>query len=93
MSVTTTERPVGTEPAPPSGLVARGLLALVRSYQLLRSGRPTGCRFVPSCSEFAVEAVTRHGPARGTLLAARRLARCGPWGGQGVDPVPEPRVR
>ena len=75
------------------GLGARGLLAAVRAYQLLRSGRPTGCRYLPSCSEYATEAVERFGAVRGGLLAARRLARCGPWGGHGVDPVPERRTR
>lgn len=47
-----------------------------------------GCRFHPTCSQYAAEAVRRHGAIRGTALAARRLARCHPWGGQGWDPVP-----
>jgi hypothetical protein len=67
----------------------RTVLALVRAYQLARSGRPTGCRYLPSCSEYAVEAVDRHGAGRGTWLAVRRISRCGPWGGHGIDPVPE----
>ena len=67
----------------------RALLSLVRAYQLARSGRPTGCRYLPSCSEYAVEAIDRHGAGRGTWLAVRRLSRCGPWGGHGIDPVPE----
>jgi uncharacterized protein len=46
------------------------------------------CRFAPSCSEYALEAIERHGPARGSLLAARRISRCHPWGGSGFDPVP-----
>ena len=46
------------------------------------------CRYEPSCSAYAVEAVERHGAWRGGLLAAHRLCRCGPWGGQGYDPVP-----
>ena len=53
---------------------------------------PPACRFHPSCSEYAAEAVDRHGAARGGVLAARRLARCHPWCGGGVDPVP-PRAR
>ena len=95
MSMATDERPrVETDPARPSpGLAARGLLAMAGWYQALRSGRPTGCRYVPTCSEFAVEAITRYGAGRGTLLAIGRVGRCGPWGGHGFDPVPEPRAR
>jgi len=69
--------------------VARSLTMLIHGYQAARSGRPTGCRYLPTCSEYAVEAVDTHGPGRGALLAARRVARCGPWGGHGLDPVPE----
>ena len=47
-----------------------------------------GCRFTPTCSVYALEAVCAHGAARGTLLSLRRLARCHPWGGCGCDPVP-----
>jgi len=68
---------------------ARLLTSLIHGYQGARSGRPTGCRYLPSCSEYAVEAIDRHGPARGSFLAIRRIARCGPWGGHGIDPVPE----
>ncbi|MEC9367666.1 MAG: membrane protein insertion efficiency factor YidD [Pseudomonadota bacterium] len=46
------------------------------------------CRFLPTCSEYAVEAIDVHGPLRGSLLALRRLSRCHPWGGEGYDPVP-----
>lgn len=49
----------------------------------------SGCRFQPTCSDYAVEAVRRHGPLRGTWLAFKRLARCHPWGGHGYDPVPD----
>lgn len=65
------------------------LVALVRAYQLLVSPLlgPT-CRFYPSCSAYALEAVTVHGAVRGTYLAARRLARCHPWNPGGVDLVP-----
>ena len=51
---------------------------------------PVSCRFVPTCSDYAEEAVTRHGARRGGWLALRRLARCHPLGGQGWDPVPDP---
>ena len=68
---------------------AKIVTTLVRGYQTARSGRPTGCRYLPSCSEYAIEAVEVHGAARGSALAVRRIARCGPWGGHGIDPVPE----
>ena len=68
---------------------ARALRALVRGYQAVRAGRPSPCRFVPSCSAYAVEALERHGAARGSWLTVRRLARCHPWGGAGYDPVPQ----
>jgi putative membrane protein insertion efficiency factor len=47
------------------------------------------CRFAPSCSEYALEALAKHGPVRGSLLAVKRIGRCHPWGGSGYDPVPE----
>ena len=71
--------PVGVGPA----------LRLVRFYQAAREGRPSPCRYWPSCSAYAAEALERHGLARGGALALRRLLRCSPWGGHGVDPVPE----
>ena len=83
--------PAGTHPQTRSG-AARLMVGMVHAYQAARSGRPTGCRYLPSCSEYAVEAIDRHGPARGALLAARRIARCTPWGGHGVDPVPDRRA-
>ena len=48
-----------------------------------------GCRFHPTCSQYALEAIRRHGACRGSLLAIRRLCRCHPWGGFGCDPVPD----
>ena len=65
------------------------LLKLVRGYQLLISPwLPVACRYTPSCSEYAVQALRRYGAIKGTRLAAWRLLRCHPWGGQGDDPVP-----
>ena len=49
---------------------------------------PPSCRFTPTCSEYAVEAIKKYGPLRGGWLALKRLARCHPWGGSGYDPVP-----
>lgn len=72
-----------------AGLVARGVLAILRAYKLLLSPLFAGsCRFTPSCADYTAEAVRVHGALRGTMLGARRLARCRPFGGQGFDPVP-----
>jgi len=72
-----------------AGAAVRMLTWLVGCYQAVRRGRPSPCRYVPSCSTYAVEALERHGATRGTWLAIRRLGRCHPWGGYGADPVPE----
>jgi putative membrane protein insertion efficiency factor len=78
-------------PARVLGLTLRGA---IRTYQLLISPAfPPSCRYYPSCSDYAAEAVRRHGPWRGSLLAAQRLLRCHPWGGSGYDPVPLDRSR
>jgi uncharacterized protein len=73
------------------GVTSGALSAAVRGYQLLVSPLlPPACRFLPTCSEYAAEAIQRHGAWRGIILASRRLVRCHPWGGCGYDPVPEP---
>ncbi|MFP5317918.1 MAG: membrane protein insertion efficiency factor YidD [Acidimicrobiia bacterium] len=64
----------------------------VRGYQAARIGRPSPCRFLPTCSNYAIEALEAHGAARGMWLAARRIGRCHPWGGMGFDPVPDGRA-
>lgn len=71
------------------------LLLAVRAYRLVGSpvknvlfGPGARCRFTPTCSEYAVGALTRHGALGGSWLAVRRLCRCHPWGGCGADPVP-----
>jgi uncharacterized protein len=69
--------------------VARVLVLLVRLYQWsLSLALPPSCRFYPSCSEYAVQALSRHGAVRGCALTARRLLRCHPRHPGGVDPVP-----
>ena len=70
-------------------VAARGILTVVRTYQLARTGRVSPCRFTPTCSQYAVEAVERHGARRGSTLALRRLTRCRPGGPFGSDPVPD----
>ena len=75
------------EPRPPSP-AARAIDGLLRGYQVLAAGRISPCRYVPSCSTSAREAVAHPGALRGTGYAARRLLRCHPWGGHGFDPVP-----
>ena len=72
----------------PMGVVARALHALVRMYRSITAHRPSPCRYDPTCSAYALEALEQHGAVRGTWLTARRLSRCHPWGGQGWDPVP-----
>ena len=66
------------------------LIGIARGYQLLISPiLPQTCRFNPTCSGYAIDAIRRHGPGRGGWLALRRIIRCHPWGGQGYDPVPD----
>jgi putative membrane protein insertion efficiency factor len=72
-----------------TALPRRVLAALIRVYQLVISpALPPACRFTPSCSHYALEAITRYGALRGSWLAARRLARCHPFHPGGFDPVP-----
>jgi putative membrane protein insertion efficiency factor len=69
-------------------------MALIRGYQLLLSPLFAGsCRYEPSCSRYATSALEQHGLVRGAWLALRRLARCHPFGGSGLDPVPPPQSR
>ena len=65
------------------------LVAPIRFYQRFISPlTPPSCRFTPTCSQYALEALRKHGPLRGLYLAVRRIRRCHPWGGSGYDPVP-----
>ena len=72
-----------------SRFLAWPLIWLVKFYRFAISPWLDGnCRFQPTCSEYAIEALKTHGALRGGWLAARRISRCHPWGGSGYDPVP-----
>jgi putative membrane protein insertion efficiency factor len=79
--------PVG--PGTRRGPVRAALIRIIGLYQALRAGRPSPCRYWPTCSDYALDAIERHGAGRGSFLALRRVLRCHPFGGHGVDPVPE----
>ena len=83
------KRPVVNGTRPATGHIVGSLMALIRLYQLTLSsvmGRP--CRHLPTCSDYAMEAIDRHGAWRGFWLGLSRTLRCHPWGSQGFDPVP-----
>lgn len=66
------------------------LLLVVRAYRVVLGPLlPASCRYTPSCSQYAIDALTRHGPWRGTLLAVKRILRCHPFHRGGYDPVPD----
>jgi uncharacterized protein len=70
-------------------VITRLLTALVRLWQIGPSRvLPPSCRYAPSCSAYAIEALERHGVLKGSSLALRRILRCHPWGASGYDPVP-----
>jgi putative membrane protein insertion efficiency factor len=64
-------------------------LLLVKFYQLsIRPLLPNACRYTPSCSEYATEAINKYGALKGSWMGLKRISRCHPWGGHGYDPVP-----
>jgi putative membrane protein insertion efficiency factor len=88
------------QPGCDSSLAIRILTLAIRAYQIMISPAQTflfgpagGCRFTPSCSQYAVEAIREHGALAGTALAARRICRCHPFGACGHDPVPMKPIR
>ena len=83
---------VDAAPRAAMGLGARAAHTAVHGYQKVTAGRPSPCRYDPTCSSYALEALEVHGLVRGLWLTARRIGRCHPWGGQGWDPVPERRA-
>jgi uncharacterized protein len=79
--------------APAPGLLQGAAVGLIRLYKILLSPLFAGsCRFVPSCSDYARDAILEHGVMKGTWLAVRRLGRCHPFGSSGFDPVPRRRI-
>jgi len=65
------------------------LVLLVKLYQYtIGVFLPNACRYAPTCSQYAIEAIKKYGPLKGTWLAMKRISRCHPWGGHGYDPVP-----
>ncbi|GJQ25838.1 MAG: hypothetical protein HBSAPP02_08700 [Phycisphaerae bacterium] len=82
-------RPLGRIVFLVNTVTIRALTLTIRAYQFaLRPLLPGHCRFEPSCSEYALDAIRRNGPWRGSVQAVRRILRCHPWGGFGYDPVP-----
>jgi putative membrane protein insertion efficiency factor len=71
---------------------ARILMGPVRAYRVVSTRLPSQCRYHPSCSQYALDALRLHGARRGTWLAVKRIGRCHPWGGGGLDPVPPPEA-
>ncbi len=70
-------------------MLARILIGMIRVYQKVISPvLPAACRYTPTCSQYAREALAKYGAFKGGWLAARRILRCHPWGGHGYDPVP-----
>ena len=81
------------EPGHAESRIARALVKLVGLYQRMTAHRVSACRFYPSCSSYAREAIEVHGAWRGSALALRRLSRCRPLGPHGVDLVPQRKAR
>ena len=75
-------------------LIVRILLLPVYFYRAAISPLlPPSCRYTPTCSQYTIEALRKHGPIKGVLLSIRRIVSCNPWGGSGYDPVPEPKSK
>ena len=73
--------------------VIKTMVSTIGAYQSIFSGRPSTCRFFPSCSSYAIESFEKQGLFKGFFLTIKRIFRCNPWGGHGLDPVPENKRR
>jgi putative membrane protein insertion efficiency factor len=89
---------VKTQPDPTKTIPAKVAVGMIRLYQwtlsplwVLVAGSAAKCRYTPTCSHYAVEAIEVHGAVKGIFLGAKRICRCHPWGGFGHDPVPGSR--
>lgn len=82
------ESPRAAAPSARRGPLQAAVVGVVKGYQAMRSGHPSPCRFHPTCSAYAIEALELHGTWRGGMLALRRIGRCRPFGGHGIDLVP-----
>lgn len=70
-------------------VLAKFFILIIRFYQITLSPiLPASCRYTPTCSQYGVEAIKKHGPFKGGVLTIKRLLSCHPWGGSGYDPVP-----
>lgn len=65
------------------------LIKMIRLYQKIPGNFHNSCRYIPTCSNYAIEALEKHGTIKGSYLTIKRILRCNPWGGSGYDPVPE----
>lgn len=73
----------------PGKIINAMLIGLVKFYKLAISPYlPNACRYAPTCSQYAIDALGKHGPLKGGWMALKRISRCHPWGGHGYDPVP-----
>jgi putative membrane protein insertion efficiency factor len=71
-------------------IISAFFLLLIKIYQYLISPiLPNACRYTPTCSQYGIEAIKKHGPFKGGWLTLKRIASCNPWGGHGHDPVPD----
>ena len=70
-------------------LISYLMLLIIKAYKALISPiLPPSCRYLPTCSDYSVQAIQKYGPFKGGWMALKRIARCNPWGGHGYDPVP-----